>query len=69
MYLRKDNSWELWGNVHPSSIECEHNPCACKHHVVNDERTKMYSFDSWREAEDKFVELTGGEPFNPFKKQ
>lgn len=68
MNLRSKNGWELWGNCHPSSLICDHAggkdvPCDCPYHVVASDRSKMHSFHSFAEAEDKFVNLSGAAKF------
>ena len=57
MYLRREGQTTLYGNAHPSNLECfEGKDCACKYHVVKDE--KMYSFNDFALSEAKFRELS-----------
>lgn len=61
MIFRQSNQWELWAGVHPSNIGCVsegREQCHCKFHVVSKDRTKIYSFEDWQEADKKFTELT-----------
>lgn len=65
MYIRKENSWELWPGCHPESCPCpdeeeENGQCDCKYHVVDEKHTKNYNFHDFLDAEKKFCELTGG---------
>ena len=69
MYIRKEKKWELWGSVHSSSIGCSHegrSVCDCKYHLVNDDRSQIFSFNDWRSAENNFIELTGAEKLTIF---
>lgn len=66
MYLRKQNGWEFWTGVHPAGIGCSaegREPCNCKYHIVDTERTKIYSFDDYEAADKKYCELSGSESY------
>lgn len=62
MFLRREKGWELWGSCHPLAVGCiadGREQCHCQYHIVNDDRTQCMGFESWKEAESRFIELTG----------
>ena len=68
MIHRQSLDCQLWGGegVHPAAIGCVHDgrpQCEHKFHVVNAERTQIYDFETFEEADKKFTELTGETSF------
>ena len=65
MIFRTSTNWQLWAGVHPKDIGCiseGREQCTCKYHIVSMDKTKIYSFDDWQEADQKFTELTKEKP-------
>lgn len=68
MIFKNSTIWQLWGGegVHPADIGCVHDgrdQCSCKYHVVDKDRTEVFSFENWEEAEEKYCELSGEKKF------
>ena len=58
MFFRKKDNVTFYSNAHPKGLGCAGIPqCECPYHVVDD--TEIYSFDSFQDAQEKYMELTG----------